>query len=130
MDKINKIKINETEYYHSDDILALKMKKFDKCVNGRRLIDDFNIKKPNFIYAAFKDDEWIKTDGRSRKFDKVFVKVSWFENYIQENDSDDDCSENDSDGDCSENDSDNDYSENESDCELYNEKNNKCTRYY
>lgn len=113
MDKIHKIKINETEYHYSDDILALKMKNFDKCINGRRLIDDFNIKKPNFIYAAFKDGEWIKTDGRSRKFDKVFVKVSWFENYIQENDSDDDCSENDSDGDCSENDS---------DCELYNEK--------
>ncbi|AQN68778.1 hypothetical protein [Saudi moumouvirus] len=82
MDILTKIKILKKEYYNTDEILKLGLEEFKKCTNGRRLIENIKIGKEDYIYAAKKNEKWIKTDGSSRKFDKVLIKVSCLEEYI------------------------------------------------
>ncbi|AGF84821.1 hypothetical protein QJ854_gp961 [Moumouvirus goulette] len=91
MDTLTKIKILKKEYYNTDDILKLGLEEFKKCTNGRRVIEKIKIGKEDYIYAAKKNEKWIKTDGSSRKFDKVLIKVSWLKEYV--NNSNNECSE-------------------------------------
>ncbi|BCS83741.1 hypothetical protein QLL95_gp0382 [Cotonvirus japonicus] len=111
MDTLTKIKIVGKEYYHTDDILKLKIQEFKKCTNGRQLVGKIKIEEKDYIYAANKNGKWIKTNGNSRKFDKVFIKVSWLEEYV--NNSNNEYSEEENENSDSENEEENNDSENE-----------------
>ncbi|AVL94353.1 hypothetical protein mvi_993 [Megavirus vitis] len=109
MNTLKDIKINGIKYYHTDDLISLKLSQFKSCTNGRRLISNLNIDDNNYIFATNKSGKWIKTDGKSRKFDKVLIKVSW----IKDNISDDDESDNDNNDDSNNNSDNEDNLENE-----------------
>ncbi|AGD93058.1 hypothetical protein LBA_01140 [Megavirus lba] len=109
MNTLKDIKINGIKYYHADDLISLKLSQFKSCTNGRRLISNLNIDDNNYIFATNKSGKWIKTDGKSRKFDKVLIKVSW----IKDNISDDDESDNDNNDDNNNNSDNEDNLENE-----------------
>ena len=42
------------------------------CRNGRDLIKKKNISE--FIYLRYKGDKWVVSDGKSMKYDKIFIK--------------------------------------------------------
>ena len=42
------------------------------CRNGRDLIKKKDIK--DFIYLRLKDNVWVVSDGKSMKYDKIFIK--------------------------------------------------------
>jgi hypothetical protein len=68
------IKINNKRYISVDDI-------FDKAPiyckgsrNGRELVKNKELTSSDFIFAKKSDDEWIASEGKSVKYDKVFLK--------------------------------------------------------
>lgn len=55
--------------------------------SGRDLIKKKDIVEGDFIYAKLIDGEWVKSDGNSMKFDKVFIKEQYLlgcEEYVDE----------------------------------------------
>lgn len=95
MNTLKDIKLNKIKYYHTDDLINLKLTQFKGCTNGRRLISNLNIDDNNYVFATNKSGKWIKTDGKSRKFDKVLIKASWIkENILDEDESDNDDNDN------------------------------------
>ncbi|ANB51133.1 hypothetical protein [Powai lake megavirus] len=94
MNTLKDIKINGIKYYHADDLISLKLTQFKGCTNGRRLISNLNIDDNNYVFATNKSGKWIKTDGKSRKFDKVLIKVSWIKDNVSDEDDNDDSNNN------------------------------------
>jgi hypothetical protein len=47
------------------------------CRSSRDLIKKKNIDSKKYIFARLKDNEWIITDGKSVKFDKVFISKAF-----------------------------------------------------
>ncbi|BCS82503.1 hypothetical protein QLL95_gp0014 [Cotonvirus japonicus] len=86
MDRLNKIKINKKNYYLANEVCELKLPFTNGCVNGRAILDKYKIKKNDYIYASNRSDKWIITDGKSKKFDKLLIEVSWFENNLSNKD--------------------------------------------
>lgn len=57
--------------------------------NGRELIKKKEIKEKYYIYARFKDGQWIPNEGISVKYDKVLINKKYIrkipelnENYV------------------------------------------------
>jgi hypothetical protein len=69
------ITINNIEYYKGDDLLTHAPIFCKKSRTARELIKHKNIE--NTIYAKYVNDEWIQTDGKSKKFDKIFIPKSY-----------------------------------------------------
>jgi hypothetical protein len=87
MDKLKQIIINKQKYYTADEILALELPFLKTCKNGRRIIKKKKLTKNDYIYAKIKNNEWIKSDGNSYKFDKVLINKKWLdEKYVDEED--------------------------------------------
>ncbi len=65
-----------------------------KIKNGRRLIEEKNLSKNEYIYAKQHNNKWLKSDGSSYRFDKVFIRKNWLDEKLAEeddnSDSDDD----------------------------------------
>jgi hypothetical protein len=68
------IKINNKRYVSVDDI-------FDKAPiyckgsrNGRELVKNKELTSSDFIFAKKSNDEWVESEGKSVKYDKVFLK--------------------------------------------------------
>ncbi len=71
------IRIDNTEYYLSSDIIN-NSPIFSKGVrNGRELIKKKKIDESNFIFAKLCDQVWEKSNGKSIKLDKLFIKKSY-----------------------------------------------------
>lgn len=47
--------------------------------NGRELIKKKSIDTKQFIYARLTDDSWTKTDGKSVKYDRVFIRKKYLD---------------------------------------------------
>ena len=91
MDTLTIYKINNKKYYLSNDVLKLNLLKFKGCTNGRRIIDEKKLTKKNYIYAKQINQKWVISDGKSYKWDKVFLSVVWVRNFIGSNDNEDIC---------------------------------------
>lgn len=63
--------INNIEYYKGDDLFIHTPIFCKKSRTARELIKHKNIE--NTIYAKNINGEWIKTDGNSKKFDKILI---------------------------------------------------------
>ena len=70
------INYNGKNYVHGDFILSNAPIYSKGCRSSRDLIKKKNIASDKYIYARLKDNEWLVTDGKSVKFDKVFFKKS------------------------------------------------------
>jgi len=76
---MEQIKINKRSYYLSDKIIN-EAPVFAKGIrSGRDLIKKKNIDDKQYLYARLVDNKWIQCDGKSIKFDKVFIKKSYVE---------------------------------------------------
>ncbi|AGD93006.1 hypothetical protein LBA_01088 [Megavirus lba] len=67
MDNLTKIKINKINYYQADDMIKQKIDLCKGSPNGRRLIDNINIPKENYIYASNQTGKWIISNGKKQK---------------------------------------------------------------
>lgn len=75
------IKIRNTKYYKLDTIID-HYKKFNKgCKTNSKLIEKHKIPKDEYMYARLdNDNKWIETYGNSKKYDKIFITKTWFNN--------------------------------------------------
>lgn len=72
--------INGKKYVLSDFILINAPIYTKGCRNGRELLKKKEIDEKYYCFARLEDDDWIVTDGKSIKFDKVFIKKSYLKN--------------------------------------------------
>ena len=70
------INYNGKNYVQGDFILSNAPIYSKGCRSSRDLIKKKNIASDKYIFARLKDNEWLVTDGKSVKFDKVFFKKS------------------------------------------------------
>ena len=69
--------INNTEYILSDDLLNKAPVYSKNCRNGRDIIKKYNIQ--DCIYSKLVENKWILSDGKSKKYDEIFIKKSFVE---------------------------------------------------
>ncbi len=86
--------INKINYYSFDEINDTHPKLFSGCKTKKSFLDKHNISTNNFIHARLLNNKFSVTDGKSRKFDKLFIRSSWFDKNLLNSDDD---SDNDSD---------------------------------
>ena len=68
----NKIKHENKSYINGEYVLLNALIYSKGCRSSRDLIKRKNVNNADYIYARLKDNEWIITDGKSVKYDKVF----------------------------------------------------------
>lgn len=71
--------IENTKYIQADDIIASCPIWCKGIRNGRELIKKKEISTKYFIYARYGDARWITTDGKSVKYDKVFIRKKYMD---------------------------------------------------
>ncbi len=79
-------KIDNTKYYRTD-IIINNYKNFNKgCKTNAQIIEKREIPEDAYIYARLKNkNKWVKSDGSSKKFDKIFISKEWFDdNYAND----------------------------------------------
>jgi hypothetical protein len=72
------ININNTEYIHSEYVLKNTPFYSKGCRSSRDLVKKRDIK--DFVYAKETNGNWIITEGKSIRFDKVLIKKSFVDN--------------------------------------------------
>lgn len=76
------ISFNNKKYILSENIIENAPIYCKGIRNGRELIKKKNIDSKYFIYARIVDGEWVENDGKSVKYDKVFVRKSYIDKII------------------------------------------------
>src|SRR6056297_683396 len=71
--------ISKKNYYLADDIMSNRPSFFKGCKNSRSITNRNVIPENKYIFARSIDDEWKKSDGKSKKFDKLFISMKWFD---------------------------------------------------
>lgn len=76
------ITLNKIKYVLCDDIMLEAPIFSKKCRNTRELIKKKNISNDDYLYARLSKEtnKWIKSNGKSIKYDKIFIKESYLEN--------------------------------------------------
>ena len=75
---MEEVTYNNKIYIHTDYILGNAPIYSRSCRSGKELIRKKKI--DDYLYFRFVGCEWINTDGKSRKYDKVFVNKTVIEN--------------------------------------------------
>lgn len=75
--------INKKNYIQADSIIENAPIWCKGVRNGRELIKKKTIEAEHFIYARFTDDAWSETDGKSVKYDKVFIRKKFLDDCEQ-----------------------------------------------
>ena len=88
---MEEVTYNNKIYIHTDYILGNAPIYSRSCRSGKELIRKKKI--DDYLYFRFDGCEWINTDGKSRKYDKVFVNKTVIEN-IKELNGDDNITDN------------------------------------
>lgn len=84
MELINIVKIENKKYVMADD-LATHAPLYTKGMrSGKDLVKRKNIKDKWWAYAREVDGIWKKSDGKSRKYDKVFIREKYVKAKIKE----------------------------------------------
>lgn len=78
------INIDDTEYYLSDYLFEKALLYTKGSRNARELIKKKNINENSYIYARNNGDNWEKSDGTSKKFDKILFACGWANENISE----------------------------------------------
>ncbi len=77
MEAKSQIIINDKQYIIGDYIFNNAPIYSKGCRSSRDIISKKQIEAKNYIYARYKDDKWIISDGKSFKFDKIFFIKSF-----------------------------------------------------
>jgi len=70
--------INKKNYYLADDLMINRPSFFKGCKTSRSIINRNVIPDNKYTFARLIDNQWIKSDGKSKKFDKLFISMKWF----------------------------------------------------
>lgn len=76
--------IDKKEYYETELIKKISPIYFKGCRNVREVIKKKQIESKNYTFGTWNDNEWIGTDGLSKKMDKLLLSVEWVKNNIPE----------------------------------------------
>ena len=71
------INYENKEYILGDYILTNALIYSKGCRSSRDLIKKKNIDSNKYIFARQKENEWLITDGKSMKYDKIFFRKSF-----------------------------------------------------
>jgi hypothetical protein len=71
------IKYENKTYVNADYVLSNAPVYSKGCRSSRDLIKKKNIESSKYLFARLKNNEWVITDGKSPKFDKVFILKSF-----------------------------------------------------
>jgi len=74
---MNSVIINKQEYINSDDLFDKAPIYCKLCRNARDLIKKKNI--TDYVFAKLNDTNWVISDGKSYKYDKVFFKKEFID---------------------------------------------------
>jgi len=74
---------NKKEYYNADELQIKQPHLFKGCRNSRALLDKKEIDEDNYVFANMLDGRWKRTDGLSKKFDKLFLLKEWVDEELQ-----------------------------------------------
>jgi hypothetical protein len=77
----------ENKTYVSGDYVLVNAPVYSKgCRSSRDLIKKKNIESNKYLFARLKNNDWVITDGKSPKFDKVFILKSFVKTIPELND--------------------------------------------
>lgn len=79
--------INKKTYYYADDLKKFNPHIFKGCQVAKSFATKHDLADDKYTYARLNEnDKWIKSDGSSKKFDKLFLRKRWFdEKYLSTN---------------------------------------------
>jgi len=89
--------INKKQYHLSQDLIKAYPDVFKGYTNGRVFATKRKVDKKNYVYARLANSSWIKSDGSSCRFDKIFFLKGFIEENYVNNDSSSDSEFDDSD---------------------------------
>ena len=81
--------VNNINYYSFEEINNTYPKLFTGCKTKKDFLDKHNISANNYIHARLLNKKLSITEGKSRKFDKLFIRASWFNKKFPDDDVDD-----------------------------------------
>lgn len=73
------ITIEEKKYIQADDVITSCPIWCKGVRNGRELVKKKGINEKHYIYARNGDDGWNVSDGKSVKYDKVFIRKKYLD---------------------------------------------------
>ena len=76
--------IGDTDYYRLDDIISHCPDFNEGCSSIAKIIEKHSLSANNYIYARHTPNEWVKSKGNSKKFDKLFIDKVWFDDKSSE----------------------------------------------
>ena len=72
--------IGKKNYYLADDLMMTYPSFFKGCKNSKSIITKKDrLPKNKYIFARKINDEWIESEGNSKKFDKLFIYKKWYD---------------------------------------------------
>jgi len=81
--------IKNNKYYLASDLMQKHPTFFKGCKNNRGIIArKKDAIEGHYLFARKDNDKWIKTDGSSRKLDKLFISKKWFNEIFDPNQED------------------------------------------
>ena len=82
MDTVTIIKYNKSRYVSIADIIANYKCLNINCKTSAQFIKRHDIDDDSWLYLRKVKNDFTETDGKSRKFDKVYIRYRFFENYL------------------------------------------------
>ena len=79
------IVINNTEYILSEEFFKNAPMYCKHSRNGRELIKNKLIENTNYVYGMKNENNWIMTNGNSKKYDKLLFKKTFVDSIIPNN---------------------------------------------
>lgn len=79
-------KIENKKYYLTTEIMKEHPIIFKGCKVTKNFIDRHSLTTDKYVFARESANKWIKSDGNSRKLDKLFFEKTWFDQtYLDDN---------------------------------------------
>jgi hypothetical protein len=86
---MNQLSYNNNTFIQGDYVLEQAPIFSKGCRSARDLVKKKNIKPSEYIFARLKGNEWMVTDGKSPKYDKVFLQKTIIDNIPELNNDND-----------------------------------------
>ena len=86
MSNVSKITVDDIEYYLADDLFEHYKLFFRGCINSRAIIKKKKISEDDYIFIKYNKttNEYIVSDGKSRKCDKLYLSQNYVESNVPE----------------------------------------------
>ena len=65
-------------YYRYEDIQVKHSSLVKSCKTHADFVNKRNVPRAQWDHARYKDNEWLISDGKSKKYDKLFIRAVYF----------------------------------------------------